>query len=148
VNGGTAVPMNTSVEEGEAIISCAILNYGRVDVVVNNAGFLRDKAFTNMTAETWDSVLKVHLNGTHAVTAAAWPYFQRQGYGRVLNTTSTSGIYGVFGQTNYAAAVSSISRRNLLGTDQMSRNLASPDFPMLLRKKGSMTTYMSIALLL
>lgn len=104
-SGGIVASVIASVEDGQSIINTAINHYGRVDIVINNAGFVRDKAFTNMTADTWNSVLRVHLRGTHSVTTAAWPHFRKQGYGRVLNTTSTSGIYGSFGQSNYAAAV-------------------------------------------
>lgn len=104
--GGKAAGVKASAEEGEAVVKGAIDAFGRVDIIVNNAGILRDKAFTNMTEDLWDPVLKVHLRGTYKVTKAAWPYFLKQKYGRVLNTTSTSGIYGNFGQANYAAAVS------------------------------------------
>jgi NADP-dependent 3-hydroxy acid dehydrogenase YdfG len=69
-------------------------------------GILGDKAFQNMTEEMWFSVYNVHLRSTYKITKAAWPYFLKQKYGRVVNITSTSGIYGNFGQANYAAAVS------------------------------------------
>lgn len=104
--GGKAVGVKASAEDGEAVIKGAIDAFGRIDIIVNNAGILRDKAFTNMTDDLWDPVMNVHLRGTYKVTKAAWPYFLKQKYGRVLNTTSTSGIYGNFGQANYAAAVS------------------------------------------
>jgi multifunctional beta-oxidation protein len=102
--GGEAVPVKASAEDGDFVVKAAIDAYGRIDVVVNNAGILRDKAFANMDDKLWDSVLSVHLHGTYKVTKAAWPYFLKQKYGRVVNTTSTSGIYGNFGQANYAAA--------------------------------------------
>ncbi|KAF2684564.1 NAD(P)-binding protein [Lentithecium fluviatile CBS 122367] len=102
--GGQAVGNKANVVDGEAVIKGAIDAYGRIDVLVNNAGILRDKAFTNMTDEQWDIILQVHLNGTYACSKAAWPYFLKQKYGRILNTSSTSGIYGNFGQANYAAA--------------------------------------------
>ncbi|EON66117.1 peroxisomal hydratase-dehydrogenase-epimerase [Coniosporium apollinis CBS 100218] len=102
--GGEAVGNKANCEDGDAVVKTAIDAYGRIDVVINNAGILRDKAFTNMTDEQFDSVLNVHLRGTYKVTKAAWPYFLKQKYGRVVNTTSTSGIYGNFGQANYAAA--------------------------------------------
>ncbi|KAJ3498155.1 hypothetical protein NLG97_g1348 [Lecanicillium saksenae] len=102
--GGKAVGIKASAEDGEAVVKGAIDAFGRIDVIVNNAGILRDKAFHNMDDNLWNPVLNVHLRGTYKVTKAAWPYFLKQKYGRVLNTTSTSGIYGNFGQTNYSAA--------------------------------------------
>uniref|UniRef100_A0A1I8A1K3 Peroxisomal multifunctional enzyme type 2 n=1 Tax=Steinernema glaseri TaxID=37863 RepID=A0A1I8A1K3_9BILA len=102
--GGTAIANYDSVEFGEKIVKTAIDNYGRVDVIVNNAGILRDKSFMNVTEEDWDLIMKVHLKGAYSVTKAAWPYFRKQQYGRVINTSSNSGMYGSFGQTNYAAA--------------------------------------------
>ncbi|KAI9800835.1 MAG: bifunctional hydroxyacyl-CoA dehydrogenase/enoyl-CoA hydratase fox2 [Sarcosagium campestre] len=102
--GGQAVGNKASAEDGDAVVKAAIDAFGRIDIVVNNAGILRDKAFANMDDQLWDQVLSVHLRGTYKVTKAAWPHFLKQKYGRVVNTTSTSGIYGSFGQANYAAA--------------------------------------------
>lgn len=102
--GGQAVGVKASAEEGETCVKAAIDAFGRIDIVVNNAGILRDKAFANMDDSQFDQVLAVHLRGTYKTTKAAWPYFLKQKYGRVVNTTSTSGIYGNFGQANYAAA--------------------------------------------
>ncbi len=104
--GGKAAGVKASAEDGDAVVKGAIDAFGRVDIIVNNAGILRDKAFSNMDDNLWDPVMNVHLRGTYKVTKAAWPYFLKQKYGRVINTTSTSGIYGNFGQANYAAAVS------------------------------------------
>ena len=104
--GGKAVGSKASAEDGEVVVKSAIDAYGRIDIIVNNAGILRDKAFTNMDEKAWDQVIAVHLRGTYKVTKAAWPYFLKQKYGRVVNTTSTSGIYGSFGQANYSVAVS------------------------------------------
>ena len=103
--GGNATGSKASAEDGDAVVKSAIDAYGRIDIVVNNAGILRDKAFANMDEAIWDQVIAVHLRGTFKVTKAAWPYFLKQKYGRIVNTTSTSGIYGNFGQANYAAAV-------------------------------------------
>jgi NAD(P)-dependent dehydrogenase (short-subunit alcohol dehydrogenase family) len=105
--GGEAVADGNSVatpEGGEAIIQTAIDAFGRVDIVVNNAGILRDKTFHNMTPELLDPVIDVHLKGAFNVTRPAWIRFREQGYGRVVNTSSNSGILGNFGQSNYGAA--------------------------------------------
>lgn len=102
--GGEAVGNKANVLDGAAVIKTAIDTYGRVDILINNAGILRDKAFTNMDDKMWDIVMDVHAKGTYACTKAAWPYMLKQKYGRIVNTTSTSGIYGNFGQANYAAA--------------------------------------------
>lgn len=102
--GGKAVGDKHSVEDGEAVIETCVKAFGTVHIIINNAGILRDKSFAAMTDEQWDQVMGVHLNGTYKVTKAAWPIFLKQKYGRVVNTTSTSGIYGNFGQANYATA--------------------------------------------
>ena len=102
--GGKAAGVKASAEDGEAVVKGAIDAFGRIDIIINNAGILRDKAFTNMDDKMWDQVIAVHLRGTYKVTKAAWPYMLKQKYGRIVNTTSTSGIYGNFGQANYAAA--------------------------------------------
>ncbi|EXJ71193.1 uncharacterized protein A1O5_06187 [Cladophialophora psammophila CBS 110553] len=102
--GGKAVRNKSSVEDGASVIKTAIDNFGRVDILVNNAGILRDKAFVNMTEKQWDDIVNVHLRGTYACTKAAYPYMVKQKYGRIVNTTSTSGIYGNYGQANYATA--------------------------------------------
>ncbi|KAL9112957.1 MAG: hypothetical protein Q9227_002822 [Pyrenula ochraceoflavens] len=103
-NGGKAVGVKASAEDGDAVVKAAIDAFGRVDVLINNAGILRDKAFTNMDDSLWDPVLAVHFRGAYKMTKAAYPYMLKQKYGRIINTTSTSGIYGNFGQANYAAA--------------------------------------------
>jgi multifunctional beta-oxidation protein len=103
--GGQAVGNKASCEDGAAVVKTAIDTYGRIDILVNNAGILRDKAFANMNDDLWNPVINVHLRGTYKVTQAAWPHMLKQKYGRIVNTASTSGIYGNFGQANYAAAV-------------------------------------------
>jgi NAD(P)-dependent dehydrogenase (short-subunit alcohol dehydrogenase family) len=102
--GGTAVANHDSVTDGEKIVQCALDAFGRIDVVVNNAGILRDKTFHKMEDADWDLVYKVHVEGAYKVTRAAWPHMREQGYGRVIFTASTSGIYGNFGQSNYGMA--------------------------------------------
>ncbi len=89
---------------GKAIVQTALDHFGRVDVVVNNAGILRDRMIFNMTEEEWDAVLNTHLKGTFAVTRAAAPLMREQKWGRFINMTSTSGLVGNVGQANYAAA--------------------------------------------
>jgi len=91
-------------EGGEAVVQTAVDAFGKIDIVVNNAGILRDVSFHKMTGEQWEPVLEVHLFGTYHVTRAAWPRLREQGFGRVIVTTSTSGLYGNFGQANYGAA--------------------------------------------
>jgi len=102
--GGKAAGVKCSAEDGDTLIKGAIDAFGSVHILINNAGILRDKSFANMDDKLWDQVVAVHLRGTYKATKAAWPYFLKQKYGRVVNTTSTSGIYGNFGQANYAAA--------------------------------------------
>ncbi len=105
--GGEAVADTNSVatpEGGAAIVQTALDAFGRVDIVVNNAGILRDKSFHNMTPDLWSAVIDVHLNGAYHVTSAAWPHMRQQSYGRVVCTASGAGIFGSFGQANYAAA--------------------------------------------
>ncbi len=94
----------SSVEGAQGIIKTAIDTFGKVDIVINNAGILRDVTFHKMTPEQLDLVIQVHLYGSFYVTMAAWQHFRDQSYGRVVNTTSGSGLYGNFGQSNYAAA--------------------------------------------
>ena len=105
--GGRAVANYDSVAEPEAaenIIKTALDEFGKVDGVVSNAGILRDGTFHKMAFENWDAVLKVHLYGGYNVIRAAWPHFREQSYGRVVVATSTSGLFGNFGQANYSAA--------------------------------------------
>ncbi|MDT5220406.1 MAG: hypothetical protein QOF15_2511 [Mycobacterium sp.] len=105
--GGRAVANYDSVAEADGaanIIKTALDEFGAVHGVVSNAGILRDGTFHKMTSENWDAVLKVHLYGGYNVIRAAWPHFREQSYGRVVVATSTSGLFGNFGQTNYGAA--------------------------------------------
>ena len=105
--GGAAVANGDSVateDGGAAIVAAAVEAFGRVDVLVNNAGILRDAAFKNMTAEQVDAVIAVHLAGAFNVTRAVWPIMREQNYGRIVQTTSGTGLFGNFGQANYGAA--------------------------------------------
>jgi NAD(P)-dependent dehydrogenase (short-subunit alcohol dehydrogenase family) len=106
-SGGKAVPNydNVATEEGgENIIRTAIDTYGKVDILINNAGILRDKTFGKMLPENWDAVINVHLRGTYCVTRPAFANMKQNGYGRIIMTASASGVLGNFGQANYAAA--------------------------------------------
>jgi NAD(P)-dependent dehydrogenase (short-subunit alcohol dehydrogenase family) len=105
--GGEAVANTDSVatpEGGASIVDAALDAFGRVDVVVNNAGILRDASFAKLTFEELDAVLDVHLRGAFHVTQPAWKLMREQGYGRIVNTASGSGLFGNFGQSNYGAA--------------------------------------------
>jgi 3-hydroxyacyl-CoA dehydrogenase/3a,7a,12a-trihydroxy-5b-cholest-24-enoyl-CoA hydratase len=105
--GGQAVPSFDGVdtEEGaKQIVQTAQDAFGKVDIVINNAGILRDVSFAKMTNEDWEKVLRVHLYGSMYVTRAAWPLLRANGYGRLVFTTSAAGLYGNFGQANYSAA--------------------------------------------
>ncbi|KAH9945254.1 multifunctional beta-oxidation protein [Epithele typhae] len=102
--GGKAVVNNSSVTDGEAVIKTAVDTFGTVTILINNAGILRDKGFKNMSDKEWDQIMDVHLKGSFSCTKAAWSYFQKQGFGRVVNTASAAGLYGNFGQANYSAA--------------------------------------------
>ena len=105
--GGRAVANYDSVADADGaanIVKTALDEFGKIDGIVSNAGILRDGTFHKMTDEAWDSVLKVHLYGGYNVIRAAWPHFREQSYGRIVVATSTSGLFGNFGQANYSAA--------------------------------------------
>lgn len=102
--GGEAAASYDSVTDGDKIVQCALDNFGRVDIVINNAGILRDTSFHKMTDGDWDLVYDVHVKGAYKVTHAAWPHMREQEYGRIVFTASAAGIYGNFGQVNYSMA--------------------------------------------
>ncbi|MBL7204010.1 MAG: SDR family NAD(P)-dependent oxidoreductase [Desulfobacteraceae bacterium] len=106
-SGGEAVANYDSVataEGGQAIVDAAIQAFGKVDIVINNAGILRDKTLAKMEPENWDAVMDVHLKGAYNVTRPAFVKMRENRYGRIILTTSGAGLYGNFGQTNYSAA--------------------------------------------
>ena len=105
--GGQAVINTDSVAEWESakrIVACAVDTFGKIDIVVNNAGILRDQIFHRMTPEEWLSVIAVHLNGSFFVSRAAAEFYRKQESGAFVHMTSTSGLIGNFGQANYSAA--------------------------------------------
>ena len=105
--GGEAIANGANVanfDEVQAMVKQAMDTWGRVDILVNNAGILRDKSFAKMPLEDFQAVINVHLNGTFNCTRAVWEIMRQQEYGRIVMTTSSSGLYGNFGQTNYGAA--------------------------------------------
>lgn len=109
--GGQAVANGddvSTIQGGENILKTAIDHFGKVDILVCNAGILRDKTFANTSEADWDAVIKVHLKGTYCVALPVWKYMKEHGGGSMVLTSSTSGLYGNFGQTNYGAAKAGI----------------------------------------
>lgn len=109
--GGEAAPNYDSVTDpagAEKMVETAVKEFGRIDIIVNNAGILRDKSFLKMEEADFDAVIAVHLKGAYNVSKAAWPLLREQGYGRVIMTASAAGLYGNFGQANYSAAKSAL----------------------------------------
>jgi NAD(P)-dependent dehydrogenase (short-subunit alcohol dehydrogenase family) len=125
--GGEAVANKASVSDkagAQSIIDDAVSAFGTVDILVNNAGILRDKSFKKMDMADWDIVMDVHLNGSAYVTKAAWPIMSEKNYGRIVFTSSTSGIYGNFGQANYGAAkMGMLGMMNVLAIEGLSKNI-------------------------
>ena len=105
--GGTAIANGASVTNLDAVqsmVDSTMSKWGRIDILVNNAGILRDKTFNKMELANWHAVLDVHLMGSLNATKCVWPVMMEQNYGRIVMTTSTSGLFGNFGQSNYGAA--------------------------------------------
>lgn len=110
--GGEAIANGANVtkeDEVEAMVAEAIDRFGKVDILVNNAGILRDKSFSKMTMADWKLVVDVHLHGSATCTKAVWNHMKENQFGRIVMTTSSSGMYGNFGQTNYGAAKAGLS---------------------------------------
>lgn len=122
--GGEAIANFDSNLDGDKIIKQTIDAYGRIDILINNAGILRDKSFKSMTDKEWDAITAVHITGSYACAHAAWPHMRKQKYGRIINITSAAGIYGNFGQANYSAAkLSMITFAKTLGIEGAKYNI-------------------------
>lgn len=126
-NGGDAIANKASVssrEGAQSIVDDAVSAFGTVDILVNNAGILRDKSFKKLDLNDWDIVMDVHLNGSAYVTHAAWPIMVEKNFGRIVFTSSTSGIYGNFGQANYGAAkMGMLGLANVLAIEGRAKNI-------------------------
>jgi NAD(P)-dependent dehydrogenase (short-subunit alcohol dehydrogenase family) len=129
--GGTAIANAADVSDwkgAQAMIAEAVDTFGKLDILINNAGILRDRMLTNMVEDEWDAVIKVHLKGTFAPSRHAAAYWREQSKhangpvkGRIINTTSTSGIYGNVGQTNYGAAKAGIAAFTIIAARELAR---------------------------
>jgi NAD(P)-dependent dehydrogenase (short-subunit alcohol dehydrogenase family)/acyl dehydratase len=106
--GGEAVADYNSVAEGEKIVATALEAFGTVDILINNAGILRDVSFAKMTEEQWDLIQEIHVKGAFKLTHAVWPIMREKGYGRIIMTASGAGVFGNFGQCNYSTAKSGL----------------------------------------
>jgi len=102
--GNVAAADHNSVVDGAKVVKTAIDNFGRIDILINNAGIIRDVGFARMTDEQFDIIVKVHLYGAYACTKAAWPHMRENKYGRIVMITSINGVVGQRGQANYSSA--------------------------------------------
>jgi len=122
--GGEATPNFNSVEDGDKVIQTALDTYGRVDILINNAGILRDTSFAKMQDKDWNLIYTVHLKGAYKTCKAAWAVMREQRFGRIVNVTSAAGIYGNFGQANYSAAkLGVVGLTNTLAREGAKRNI-------------------------
>ena len=124
--GGEAVANYDSVVDGHRLVESAMDNYGRLDILINNAGILRDKTFAKMTQADWDLIYQVHVLGAFRTTHAAWPHMREAQYGRIIFTSSAAGIYGNFGQANYSMAkLGLVGFANTLALEGLRRNITA-----------------------
>ncbi len=125
--GGEAMANGANVtkpDEVQAMVDAAIERFGHVDILINNAGILRDKSFAKMSLEDFKAVVDVHLMGSVICTKAVWEHMRERGYGRIVMTTSSSGLYGNFGQSNYGAAKTGlIGLMNVLSIEGAKNNI-------------------------
>jgi len=122
--GGEAIPNFDSVVDGDKVVQTAIDKWGRVDILINNAGILRDVSFAKMTDKDWNLIFDVHVKGAYKTTKAAWPYMRENRYGRIVNVTSAAGLYGNFGQANYSSAkLGIVGLTQTLSIEGNSRNI-------------------------
>lgn len=125
--GGEAIANSANVtnpDEVNTMVTATMEKWGRIDILINNAGILRDKTFSNMTLDDFKVIVDVHLMGAVICSKAVWDIMRAQNYGRILMTSSQSGLYGNFGQTNYAAAkMALIGFMNVLALEGESRNI-------------------------
>jgi 3-hydroxyacyl-CoA dehydrogenase/3a,7a,12a-trihydroxy-5b-cholest-24-enoyl-CoA hydratase len=106
------------------IVKTAIDSFGKIDIVINNAGILRDVSFVKMKDEDWDLIHKIHVRGAYSITKAAWPYMRDQSYGRIIFVTSAAGLYGNVGQANYSSAkLALVGLANSLSLEGNSKNI-------------------------
>jgi len=110
--GGKAVanydPVGRDIAIAERIVKQAVDAFGKVDIIINNAGVLRDVSFLKQTEKEWETIFDIHVYGARNICKAAWPLLRKQGYGRIINVSSSHGVKGAFGQTNYSAAKAGI----------------------------------------
>ena len=102
--GGRAIHFPGRVEASAELVAKVVAQCGRIDAIVHNAGFIQDKTLRKMSEEQWDAVMDVHLKTSYKLAQAAWPHFESQGAGRIVLLSSSAGLYGNFGQANYASA--------------------------------------------
>lgn len=125
--GGEAIASYASVTDWtqvEAMVAAVVARWGRVDILVNNAGILRDKTFAKMSLDDFRAVMEVHLMGSVHCTKAVWELMRQQNYGRIVMTTSSSGLYGNFGQSNYGAAkLALVGFTQTLGLEGIKNNI-------------------------